>query len=112
MADDRDIDRIDRDISGLRTDLRNLDDHGSRGVVGLQVQVSQLIKDVAQVEPAIEALRQEVRNQFALHEQSHQAEEMRRTSRTRWLVGTALTMGGLIGGFLSQLIEHLLKASG
>jgi hypothetical protein len=109
MADDRDIDRLDRRIDANEIRITALDDHGSRGVVALQVQVAQLIADVAKVEPAIEALRQEMKTDFALHEKSHQIEESRRTSRSRWLVGTALTIGGLAGGFLGQVIEKLLK---
>lgn len=109
MADDRDIDRLDRRIDASEQRLAALDEHGSRGVVGLQVQVTQLIKDLAQVQPALEALRQEVKAQFALHEASHKAEEQRRTGRTRWLVGTALSLGTLLGGFVGHLIEKALS---
>jgi len=108
MADDRDVDRLDRRIDLNEQRIIALDEHGTRGVVGLHVQVAQLIGDVAKVEPAIEKLRLEVTSQFALHEASHAAEEARRTSRARWLVGTALTVGGLGGGFVGHLVEQLL----
>ena len=108
VADDRDIDRLDRRVDIVETRLQTLDEHGSRGVVGLQIQVSQLIKELALVEPAIEKLRVEVTNQFALHETNHKGEEDRRSRRIRWLVTTALTVGGLAGGFIGHLVEKLL----
>ena len=57
---------------------------------------------------ALKELKAEIVHQFELHEQTHQAEEARRTSRSRWLVGTALTIGGLTGGFAGHIIEKLL----
>ena len=57
---------------------------------------------------AIADLKREMLHQFEIHEQAHRAEDARRTSRIRWLVGTALTFGGLAGGFLGHVIERLL----
>jgi hypothetical protein len=109
VADDRDVDRLDRRIDANEQRIIALDEHGSRGVVSLQVQVTQLVKDVAKVSPSIDALRAEVKSQFALHEANHLAEESRRTSRIRWLVGTALTIGGLAGGVIGHAVERLLS---
>lgn len=57
---------------------------------------------------AITELKAEMVHQFELHSQAHQAEDAKRTGRYRWLVGTALTVGGLAGGFLGHVIERLL----
>jgi hypothetical protein len=57
---------------------------------------------------AIADLKREMLHQFELHEQTHQAEDAKRTARGRWMVGTALTIGGLGGGFIGHVIERLL----
>lgn len=56
---------------------------------------------------SIDALKRELLLQFERHEQSHAGEDRRRTSRFRWGIGVALTIGGLAGGFVNHLIERL-----
>jgi ATP-dependent protease ClpP protease subunit len=62
----------------------------------------------AKTASAIVEMKQELVHQFELHEQAHQAEDAKRTARGRWMVGTALTIGGLGGGFIGHVIERLL----
>lgn len=62
----------------------------------------------AKTAAAFADLKQELVHQFELHSQAHQAEDARRTARGRWMVGTALTIGGLGGGFVGHVIERLL----
>lgn len=57
---------------------------------------------------AITEMKQEMVHQFEIHEQAHQTEDAKRTARGRWMVGTALTIGGLGGGFVGHVIEKLL----
>ncbi len=58
---------------------------------------------------AIADLKREMLHQFELHEQAHTAEEARRSSRVRWLVGVALAVGGMAGGAIGHVIERLLS---
>jgi hypothetical protein len=57
---------------------------------------------------AIAEMRTEIVHQFETHEAHHQAEDAKRMARIRWLVGVALTVGGLAGGFAGHVIERLL----
>jgi hypothetical protein len=57
---------------------------------------------------AIADLKREMLHQFELHETAHTAEDAKRSSRVRWLVGVALTIGGLAGGFLGHVLERML----
>jgi uncharacterized membrane protein len=57
----------------------------------------------------ISDLKREMLLQFERHDITHKDEERSRRSRLRWVVTTALTVGGLVGGFLGHLIEQVLK---
>ena len=81
--------------NGQRMDW--LDEHGTRGVGSLQLQVTELAKDVAKVEAAQEA-----------HVIAHQAESRERRdqvrSTTRWYIGL---MAGIVGSGLADFIAIL-----
>lgn len=54
MPEDRDVTRIDRELADLRADVRRIDEHGTRGILPLSVQVSEVIKDVGKIEALLE----------------------------------------------------------
>ena len=77
-----------------------LDEHGTRGVGALQLQVTELVKDVTRVEAGQEE-----------HTRAHAAETKDRQaqarSTTRWGVGivTGILLSGLTN-FITVLVAH------
>ncbi len=53
----RELDAVNRRIDGLDNRVTTLDEHGSRGVTGLQVQLVELTKDLARVEVELRRTR-------------------------------------------------------
>lgn len=76
------------------------------------VTVREMYASLGQVDTkmsaSIDALKREMLLQFERHDQAHQAEDAKRSSRARWAVTTALTLGGLGGGFIGHVIDKLL----
>lgn len=68
----RELGRLDqattRELTRLDQALRDLNDHGSRGVIGLQGQVTELAKDLTRLEAGQEAAEQRRRagNRFVV----------------------------------------------
>jgi hypothetical protein len=89
---DRDIARIDREITDLRMTIQRLDEHGSRGVLGLSIQVAELIKDVGKLEAHVEAIDRKV------------------SSRPRWQ--TFLAAAGLIAPVYAFIIQQMIVGLG
>jgi hypothetical protein len=58
---------------------------------------------------AIQALQHEEYEAHKAHEARHDNEDAAHTSRLRWIVGTAILFGGLLGGFLNNLINVLQR---
>lgn len=69
----------------MREDLHRLDDHGSRGVGSLQIQVTDVIKDLLE-------LKNDVNSRFEKHEKEHTEDKQNRIIARRWLAGFAITM--------------------
>lgn len=100
MDDDvrRELDRLTQNDRDLRQAIADLDNHGSRGVLQLQSQVVELIKDVSEIKVSAEQHKIE-------HEQDHRD----RVTGRRWLVG--ITVGAILslGGILVTILAVLLQ---
>lgn len=68
-----------QEFDGLANRVAWLDEHGTRGVGALQIQVTELAKDIAKVEASQEN-----------HQRQHTAEAQERTNSRRWLVASVL----------------------
>lgn len=68
-----------QEFDGLANRVAWLDEHGTRGVGALQIQVNELSKDIAKVEAGQEN-----------HLRQHTAEAQERTTNRRWLVASVL----------------------
>lgn len=95
----RELDQLHQTDRDLRQAISELDNHGSRGVLTLQGQVTDLIKDLA-----------EVRVSMATHERQHEDERKERRTNRKWIVGTvAASLGGFatVIGFLLDIAKHV-----
>src|SRR5262249_60914281 len=81
MDDDirRELDQLHQADRDLRSAISDLDNHGSRGVLQLQGQVTDLIKDMTELKLA-----------FQSHESQHEKEQADRRNAHRWVIGTVI----------------------
>lgn len=94
----RELDLLHQADRDLRQAITDLDNHGSRGVLQVAGQVTDLIKDFAELKAA-----------FFTHETQHAEEKRERIRSRRWIIATVI--GGL-GGFaavIGLLVELLQK---
>lgn len=100
MDDDvrRELDQLHQADRDLRQAITDLDNHGSRGVLQLTGQVTDLIKDVAEMKVA-----------FTTHETQHEKEKEDRKAARRWTVGALLTGLGGFGAVITLLVDVLSK---
>ena len=96
----REYDDLRSAVRAVSQRLEWLDEHGTRGVGSLQLQVTELAKDVAKVEAA-----QEAHNTAHVTEARERAAQSR--SATRWGVGllTTILLAGL-ADFVAILAAH------
>lgn len=57
----REVDRLDRRVDQVETRLSQLDEHGSRGLTGLQVQLTELSKDMVALEATFSGFRRDLK---------------------------------------------------
>lgn len=101
MDDDvrRELDQLHQADRDLRQAISDLDNHGSRGVLQLTGQVTDLIKDMG-----------ELKATFVAHEVQHEKDLEARRSARRWYAGTAVAgLGGFAAviGLLVDLVRHV-----
>lgn len=92
-----------REVDQLRDRIERIDDHGTRGVGALQTQVTDLVKDIAE-------LKADLNTRFEAHQRVHDQDHADRISGRRWLIATGLagvsTMGGILA-LLWDILQHL-----
>lgn len=92
-----------REVDLLREDLIRMDDHGTRGVGSIQIQLTALVKDVAEMKTNVDA-------RFAAHQRVHDQDQRDRVNGRRWLIGMAiagLTAMATIITMLTDLLLHV-----
>ena len=87
-----------REVDQLREELHRIDDHGTRGVTAMQVQVTDLIKDVLD-------LKSEMNNRFQKHQQQHEVAERERRAGRRWLLSTVIAALVVLVAILTLLLQ-------
>lgn len=96
------FDLLAKMVSDNRSRMENIDSGGTRGVTGVQVQLAEVVKDVV-------SLQAEVTAKFEAHAKQHDQDRRERVSGRRWLIVTALTGIGVLGGIVGLLVEVLAK---
>ena len=79
------------------TRLTLLDQGGSRGVIGLTVQMQDLTKEVTR-------LRADMDHRFDAHDDQHEKDEAKRVTSRRWLVGSIIAAVASVDGPLVTLL--------
>lgn len=86
-----------------QTRLDNIDDHGTRGVTGLQAQMTEVVKDLAE-------LKADVNARFEAHTRQHDQDRRERVTGRRWLIGTGiagLMAMSAVAGLLVEVLMHV-----
>lgn len=95
----RERDAQARQVTDLESRFTELDEHGSRGLTGVSVQLAQVIKDVGRLEKSLED-----------HEEKHDREAALRTARhqanIRWAIGLAVALLTSNGGIIWAVVTH------
>ena len=81
----REFDMLRDQVGGNASRLDVIDQSGTRGVGAISVQMTEVIKDVADIKAKVDA-----------HSSVHDQEERQRVLSRRWLIGTILAMMALI----------------
>ena len=104
------VDYVTRaEFDGLAQRVSWLDEHGTRGVGALQIQVTSLAKDIAKVEAAQDAHVVMHRQEASAQEQRRVTEEADRKNTRRWVVAgviiptASVLMAG--GGILVAILS-------
>lgn len=119
MADEPYATRREFDMLASRVD--SIDNNGTRGVGGLQAQLSDAIKDITEVKLDVAAFKTETTKWFEQHIVQHnedmksRAEEREkdrreRTLERRWVLGFIVSILVAIGGmyeFLNVILSHI-----
>lgn len=84
-----------------------IDQGGTRGVSGVAVQLTEVIKDVADVRAELRADVKDLRGDLANHRAEHEADARARVSGRRWLIGAATAALLAVEGPLAYVISHL-----
>jgi hypothetical protein len=87
-----------RELDMVRTRLEQIDVSGTRGVGVLQVQMTELVKDIGD-------LRAETRAWQVAHDREHEQERADRQAGRRWVVGAALAGFTAMIGALALLVD-------
>lgn len=91
-----------REVDLLRDEVHRLDDHGTRGVAAMQIQVTDLIKDVLD-------LRSDMNSRFTEHQRQHVESEATRRAGRRWLIGTVIATLVLLVAILGLLLQVISR---
>lgn len=97
----REFDMLRGQVEMNQRRLADIDDHGSKGVTGLTVQMTELVKDIGElkaeftglkvdVDRKFESLRLDVENRFEGHARRHTEEVRERVRGRRWVIGTMI----------------------
>ncbi len=83
-----------RELDQLRNDLRRIDDGGTRGVAAVQIQLTEAIKDIA-----------DLRGDMRAHEQVHERATAAQVTGRRWAVGATIAAGSMLIAMLGLLVD-------
>lgn len=78
---------VRREIDRLWSVVSRMDDQGTRGVVAVQVQITELIKDFAE---------------FKLEMNARMSQA---TQNRKWFIGILVTMLGVVGGLVDVAVQ-------
>jgi hypothetical protein len=96
LATRREVDHLRDDVRGMGKRIDELDSNGTRGMVGITLQISDLIK-----------AQGEMSGRFTEHERQHQSEAQQRVIGRRWLVGMGFAGMAAMAAVITMLVDVL-----
>lgn len=99
-----------REVDQLRAELTRLDDHGSRGVGAIQLQLTELVKDITEVRNDVANVKTDVGARFDAHHQEHQQAARDQRQGRRWLIGIGLTAVLAMCALVTMVADLLLHS--
>jgi hypothetical protein len=94
-----------REVDQLRGDIRRLDEHGTRGVQALLVQLTEVVKDMSE-------MKSEVNARFDAHQRIHDQDHKERQEGRRWFFMAAVTFIGVMAAVIGLLVDIAGKLHG
>ena len=85
--------------------LESIDDHGTRGVATVQIQLTEVVKNLGE-------LKADVNARFDAHFRLHEKDEKDRISRRRFTVAAVIAILGSLATILALLVEIFLHVHG
>lgn len=107
----RELDDVKQDMRDLRQTVSNMDANGTRGVIGLQQSLTDLIRDLLELKNTFTSwiTNHEIRHKedLAAQEKRREDEAKEKRETKRWVIFMSLTALGSIGGLYALIATHL-----
>lgn len=103
MTDDSFATRREFDMLVTRVD--SMDRDGTRGVLALQAQLTDAIKDMVEIKADLLGLKRDTSASFMEHGKQHQKDQEERVNGRRWLIGTALAGLMAMAAVIALLVQ-------
>lgn len=94
-----------REFDMLVSRVDNIDRDGTRGVVAVQAQLTDAIKDVMELKSDMGSFKRDTAVWFEKHSEHHEQEMKSRISSRRWMIGTAFAGMAAMATVLALLIQ-------
>lgn len=89
---------VRRDVERLAERVERIDQTGTRGVGVIQVQITELAKDLAELKGETNAWQ-------ASHERQHSDDVAARTMGRRWMIGSVIAGAAAAGTIIAMLAD-------
>jgi hypothetical protein len=117
----REFDMLVGQVERNQSRLNDIDDHGTRGVSGLQIQMTEIVKDMGEIkadvtkmqsdlENRIDSLRSDMEARFQAHDTRHIEDRRDQIKGRRWIIGTMIAALLVLVGIVGLLIQLLSVA--
>lgn len=101
----REFDMLRAQVQANQIRLTEIDDHGTKGVAAVQVQLTEVVKDLTE-------LKTDMNARFSAHEKVHSDDHKERVTGRRWLVTVTVAAVASMAAVLALLFDILSKLHG
>jgi hypothetical protein len=118
----REFDLLKDGVAALGRRISDIDNNGTRGVQSIQVQMTEIVKDISELKVDVNNLKVEVKQdvsnlkdsvdrRFLAHGESHIQEAKDRVKGRRWVIGTMIAAVLALCAVITLLV-YLIQAVG
>lgn len=94
-----------RELDMVIARVDSLDRDGTRGVLALQAQLTDAVKDVTELKADLTGFKKDTQKWFEKHGEQHDQDLKDRTSGRRWMIGTAIAGLLALAAVLTLLVQ-------